>query len=521
MDEAASSAASHRRVAKAALLVMAAFTVSRLLGLVRQVVFGAYFGTGPEMDAYVAAQRLPEMIFLVVAGGALGSAFIPTFTGRLALGERARAWRLASSIINLLIVLLVPISAAAIAAAPWLVRTLIAPALPPEVQMRTAELMRVMLLSTTIFAVSGVVMGILNGHQHFLLPALAPILYNVALIVGAIWGAHGGMGAMGAAIGMVVGAVLHLLVQVPGLIRYHARYTPTLGLGDEDVREVGRLMLPRVFGVAAVQINLVITNNLASRLGMGAISALDYAWRLMLLPQGVFAQAVGTAVFPTFSEQAARGDLAALRETLRAMVRIVIVLMLPATVGLVVLGEPLIALFFQRGAFGATSTRAVAWALAFFALGLTGHSLIEILARAFYALHDTWTPALTAAMAVGVNVGLGLLLPPLFRRAGMPAHAGLALANALAALVEMGWLLRQMERRLGGLGGLADGVFRAGLASLLMGGAVWLTLRFLPPAAWLQSMVGVGVGVAAYALAAQALGIDELRQAVKLVLRKR
>ncbi len=521
MSEPTSSTASHRRVARAALLVMAAFTVSRLLGLVRQVVFGAYFGTGPEMDAYVAAQRLPEMIFLVVAGGALGSAFIPTFTGRLALGERERAWRLASSIINLLILILVPISAASMVAAPWLVRTLIAPALPVEVQLRTAELMRVMLLSTTIFAVSGVVMGILNGHQHFLLPALAPIFYNVAIIVGAIWGARTGRGTMGAAIGMVCGAVLHLLVQVPGLIHYHARYTLTLGLGDEDVREVGRLMLPRVFGVAAVQVNLVITNNLASRLGMGAISALDYAWRLMLLPQGVFAQAVGTAVFPTFSEQAARGDLAALRETLRAMVRVVVVLMLPATVGLVVLGEPLIALFFQRGAFGVTSTRAVAWALAFFALGLTGHSLIEILARAFYALHDTWTPALTAAMAVGVNVGLGLLLPPLFRRVGFPAHAGLALANALAALAEMGWLLRQMERRLGGLGSLADSVVRVAVASLLMGGTVWLAIRWLPPFPWLRSLVGIGVGVIVYAGAAQVLGIDELRQAVKLVMRKR
>ncbi len=520
MSEFSPSQAGHRRVARAALLVMAAFAVSRLLGLVRQIVFGAYFGTGAEMDAYVAAQRLPEMIFLVVAGGALGSAFIPTFTGRLALGERARAWRLASAVIDLLILILVPLSAAAMLAAPWLVRTLIAPALPPEVQMRTAALMRVMLLSTTIFAVSGVVMGILNGHQHFLLPALAPIFYNVALIAGAVLGARHGIGAMGAALGMVAGAVLHLLVQVPGLLRYHARYTPTLGLGDEDVREVGRLMLPRVFGVAAVQINLVITNNLASRLGTGAISALDYAWRLMLLPQGIFAQAVGTAVFPTFSEQAARDDLEGLRGTLTAMVRIVVVLMLPATVGLIVLGEPLIALFFQRGAFGATSTEAVAWALGCFALGLTGHSLIEILARAFYALHDTWTPALTAAVAVVVNVGLGIGLPPLFRRAGLPAHAGLALANAVAALVEMVLLLWQMERRLGRLGSLRAVVVRAGAASLLMGAVLDLLLPLLPSAAWIRATAGVGAGFAVYLLLARLLRIDELRQAVKLVWRR-
>ncbi len=512
-----SSTESHRRVAKAALLVMAAFALSRLLGLVRQVVFGACFGTGPEMDAYVAAQRLPEMIFLIVAGGALGSAFIPTFTGRLATGERERAWHLASAVINLLTVILVPLSAIAIIAAPWLVRTLIAPAFPPELQLRTAELMRVMLLSTTLFAVSGVVMGILNGHQHFLLPALAPIVYNIALIVGALWGTRADIGTMGAAIGMVIGAVCHLLVQVPGLIRYHAQYRPTLGLQDEDLHEVGRLMLPRVFGVAAVQINLVITNNLASRLGMGAISALDYAWRLMLLPQGIFAQAVGTAVFPTFSEQAARDDLEGLRATLTAMVKVVIALMLPATVGLIVLGRPIIALFFQRGAFSTASTERVAWALTFFALGLTGHALIEILARAFYAMHDTWTPAITAAIAVAINVALGLTLPSLFRRSALPAHAGLALANALAALMEMFLLLRQMEARLGKLHGLRGLILRAGGASLAMGAALHLLLPHLPAEAWVRSLVGMTAGVLIYLITARLAGIDELRQAAKLI----
>ena len=192
---------SQRQVARAAALVMAAFAVSRLLGLVRQMTFGAYFGIGPEMDAYVAAVSIPDAIFLIVAGGALGSAFIPLFTGRLARGEVAAAWRLYSAVITLLVAVVAPISLLCILLAPWLVGTIVAPALPPEVQARTVALMRVMLLSPTIFSVSGIVMGALNAHQHFLLPAIAPIVYNVGLIVGAMWGGLTPLGAMGASIG--------------------------------------------------------------------------------------------------------------------------------------------------------------------------------------------------------------------------------------------------------------------------------------------------------------------------------
>jgi len=307
---------SQRQVARAAALVMVAFAASRLLGLVRQMVFGAYFGTGPEMDAYVAAVRIPDAIFLVVAGGALGSAFIPLFTGRLARNETGAAWRLASAIMTILVVVLVPISVASMILAPWLVRVFVAPGLAPEVQARTVELMRVMLISPTIFGVSGIVMGVLNAHQHFLLPALAPIVYNIGLIVGGIVGGLTPAGAMGPAIGMVAGAAGHFAVQLPGLVRYGARLRPTLDRGDPGVREVGLLIAPRVLGMAAAQINIIVSSNLASRLGPNAISILNYAWIVMLLPQGIFAQAVGTAVFPTFSRQAALGETAELRATL-------------------------------------------------------------------------------------------------------------------------------------------------------------------------------------------------------------
>jgi putative peptidoglycan lipid II flippase len=513
---------SQRQVARAAALVMVAFAVSRLLGLVRQMVFGAYFGTGPEMDAYVAAIRIPDAIFLVVAGGALGSAFLPLFTGRLARKETNAAWRLASAIITILVVVLVPVSVASIVLAPWLVRVFVAPGLAPEVQARTVELMRVMLISPTIFGVSGIVMGALNAHQHFLLPALAPIVYNIGLIVGGIVGGLTPVGAMGPAIGMVVGAAGHFAVQLPGLVRYGAKLRPTLGRGDPVVREVGLLITPRVLGMAAAQINIIVSSNLASRLGPNAISTLDYAWRVMLLPQGIFAQAVGTAVFPTFSRQAALGETAALRTTLMNSLGLLIAMTIPASVGLAMLGEPIVAAMFQRGAFDAEATRAVAWSLVFFAVGLVGHSALEVLGRAFYALHDTWTPALAAVAAVILNAVLGLWLPGVFARAGGLPLGGLALSTALAALFETVVLFALARHRLGSIDvrGIVSTTARVIVASLGMAVALWVFLSISSADPYLQSLIGVSIGLVVYVALAWILGIDQLRLAARMVLNR-
>lgn len=511
-----------RHVTRAALLVMVAFALSRVLGLVRQAVFGHYFGLSLAMDAYVAAARIPEMLFMVISGGALGSAFIPLFSARLTYDDEPGAWRLASAIMTWLMVVLIPITALTALAAPWLSAHIVAPGADAAMQALTAHLMQVMLLSVLIFSLSGVLMGALNAYQSFLIPALAPSVYNLALIVGAVWGGSSPLGIMAAAIMMNVGALAHLLMQVFALIRYHPRYAVTLGRGDTGVREVVRLMGPRVLGIAAVQLNFVITNNLAARLGEGAVSALNYAWNLVMLPQGILAQAVGVAVFPTFSEQAARNDLKGLGETLSAMLRMILVLTLPATVGLIVLGQPIVAVLLQRGEFDAASTAAVSWSMAWLALGLIGHAMIEILARAFYARQDTWTPAWAAGVAVGVNVLLGLTLPGVFARWGWPAYGGLALANAVAALTEMLALLLWIERRVPGLDWRSLGrlTLRAAGASLAMGAALAAMLRWLPAGPWLQTAVGLLLGVVTYALSAFLLGIHELRDVVNLVLRR-
>jgi putative peptidoglycan lipid II flippase len=510
-----------RQVAKAATLVMALFVVSRVLGLVRQMVIGTLFGTSGDLDAYVAAARIPEMIFLVVAGGALGSAFIPAFTDHLAREDRTGAWRLASAIVNLALIVLTFAAGLMAVFAPLLARTVIAPGFDLPQQALTASLLRLMLISSVIFGVSGIVMGALNAHQHFLLPALASSVYNLSIIGGAaLLGPR--MGVRGMAVGVVVGAALHLLIQVPGLLRHGARYVPTLGLDDPSVREVGRLMAPRVLGTAVTQLNFVVNINLASRMGEGAVSAIYYAWLLLMLPLGVFAQAVGTAAFPTFAEQVARGERAEMRGTLAATLRAVFSLSLPATVGLLVLGRPLVGLLFERGAFEASSTEAVAWALAFYALGLVGHAGLEIVARAFYALHDTFTPVWVGGLAMGLNVALSLTLPGLFGVAGRPPYAGLALANSVATLLELVVLMVLIRRRMGSLEGRRTLVafVKSGLAALVMGVVLLVWQAMLPGAgALVLGGGGVVLGTAVYVGAALLLRVEELRAVVGRVWR--
>ena len=527
-----------QQIARAAALVMALFVVSRVLGLVRQMVIGALFGLNSDLDAYLAAARISEMVFLLVAGGALGSAFIPTFADHLANGDHPGAWRLASAIANLTLIVLTATAGLLVALAPAFVQTVIAPGFDPPQQALTVRLLRLMLISPVVFGVSGIVMGVLNAHQHFLLPALAPSVYNLSIIGGALLlGPR--LGVTGIAVGVVVGAALHLLVQVPGLVHYGLRYVPTLGLDDPSVREVGRLMAPRILGTAIVQLNFVVNNSLASGMGEGAVSAINYAWLLVMLPQGVFAQAVGTAAFPTFAEQAARGERAEMRSTLAATLRAVYSLSLPATVGLLVLRRPLVKLLFERGAFEATSTEAVAWALAFYALGLVGHAGLEIIARAFYALHDTLTPVWVGGLAMGLNVAMSLVLPGLFERAGWPTHAGLALANSVATLVELLVLHVLIRRRMKGLEGSQALItfVKSGLAALVMGGVLlgWQAMFSTRPPCGRPPLYvggsrfaslyigggGVVLGAAVYAAVALLLRLEELRAIVELLLHRR
>ncbi len=372
---------STRQIARAAVLVVGLFFISRVLGLAREMIIGARFGTSAELDAYQAAFRVPDLLFQLVAGGALGSAFIPVFTGCLTRRDLTGAWRVFSGVTNLVLLVLTALAAAMALVAPWLVRTVLAPGFSLEQQALTAELVRWMLISTVIFGVSGIAMGVLNSFQHFLIPALAPILYNLSIIAGA-WLLAPRLGVFGLVLGVVVGAALHLDIQLIGLWWYGAKYKPTLALGDPNVREVGRLMGPRVIGLAAVQVNFWVNTLLASHLATGSLAALNYAWLIMLLPQGIVAQGVATAAFPTFATLRSQGRFAELRQTVTATLRGVLFLSIPAAVGLLVWRTPLVRMLLERGEFDAESTMLTTAALAFYSIGLIGHSAVEILSRA-------------------------------------------------------------------------------------------------------------------------------------------
>lgn len=508
---ATTSPSNTRQVARAASLVMVLFVASRAMGLLREMVIARQFGTSAELDAYLAAFRLPDLFFALMAGGALGSAFIPVFAGYLARDDEAGAWRLASAVINWVFLLLSVAGALAVLLAPTLVATIIAPGFTPAQQALTVDLMRWMLVSTVIFGVSGVVMGILNARQHFLLPALAPVIYNAAIIAGA-WFLGPIMGVRGATIGVVVGAAGHLLLQVPESRRQGMRYSPQLAPHDPGVREVGRLMAPRALGQAAVELNHLVNVTLASMLSAGSISALNYGRLIMLLPQGVIAQSVAIAAFPTFSALAARGERGELRHILATALRSVLYLTLPAAVGLIWLREPLVSAIFGGGEFDARSIQATAWALLFYALGLVGHAVVEIVARAFYALHDTRTPVFVGILAMLANIALSLGLISLFGRLGWMPHGGLALANSLATTGEMVIFLYLIRKRLGGLEGrrLVGAAWRMGLGCLAMLAGLAGTSGILTTApAWLISVVSVVLGGAIYGLVTLLLRSEE------------
>ena len=506
---------SHRQIARAAGVVMAAFLVSRLFGVARDMVIAAQLGTSDAADAYRTAFLIPDLIFTLIAGGALASAFIPTFAGYLAEDNREGAWHLASAVINLLLVVMGVAAALAFIAAPALAFAL-APGYAPDKQALTVSLMRVMLICPVIFGVSGLVMGILNAQQDFLLPGLAPSAYNLGIMLGA-WLLIPKMGPMGAAIGAVAGAILHLLVQIPGLARCKMRYSPVLSLRDPGVQRVLWLMGPRVFGLAVVQLNFIVESNLASRLGTGVVAALNYAWRVMLLPQGVFAQSVATAAFPTFADQTARGQNQAMGEALAATLRAIFFVTLPAAAGLLLLRVPVVQVLFERGKFQNSSTEAVALALMFYAPGLLAHSGIEIVTRAFYALHDTRTPVYIGVAAMLSNLFFSLML------IGPLQIAGLALANSIAAYIELSLLLGFIRPRVGGLGGARTwaALGKVMIATLAMSAVVWAFLEFAPmSSALLRGGIGVAIGGVVYAATSLLVGADEGKAVMRMVLRR-
>ncbi|MCL4367775.1 MAG: murein biosynthesis integral membrane protein MurJ [Actinobacteria bacterium] len=508
-------------LAGAAIILMVAFVVSRLAGLVRDMVISYQFGTQRTYEAYLAANRIPDFVFQVVAGGAVASAFIPVFTGYLAREEHEEGWRVVNSLFSLAVLVLVPIVALLMLFTPQVIGV-IAPFYDPETAVLASNLARIMLLSPIFFTLGCFATSILNSYRRFALASAAPVSYNVGIICGA-WFLAPHYGAYGLAIGAAAGSFLFLLVQVPGLLQVGMKYRPLLLIRHPGVREVGRLMLPRTLGLGIAQINFVVALVLAS--GMAErYAALNYGWLLTMLPLGVFAMAISTAVFPTLATQGALDQMAEMRQTLAATLRMILFLTIPASIGLIVLRYPIIQLLFERGAFDQSSTHWTAYALQFYAVALFAYATIEIVTRAFYALHDTRTPVMVAAGSMVVNLGFALVLMPFL------SHGGLALAMSLAATVEALTLIFIARRRLGGLDldRTLVSVARTVVSSVLMGLLLWFLSDYL--ASSLDSLalpraldravfvlVSIGVGTAFYFALSLILGSEEVGRVRELL----
>ena len=505
-----SHALSNTQIVRAALVVVLGFLASGVLGVVRQAIINATFSTSETLDAFFWAQQLPELIFVLVAGGALGSSFIPVFA-RFREQDETQAWELASAVMTLSALAAGVLSVMVVLLAPLIVRTILAPAAPPDVQALTTSLMRVMMVTPFIFSISGLIMGILHAHQLFLLPSIAISMNNIGLMIGALVIAPalppdpgvaqiGNANIYGLAYGAVLSAVLHLLVQLPGLRRINARLHLLPDWRAPGVRNVLALMGPRVLGLAVVRVNFIVNAAFTSAMVAGSAVALTNAFTLMFFALGIIGQSVGAAVFPSLSALAAADDMDGFKDRLSSVMRGVLFLALPATVVLILLGEPLVELLFQYGNWTVESTRATAWALAFYATGVAGFALLEVLSRAFYALSDTWTPVKVGVAAMITNIALSIVFIQFtgdWTSLARGPFAGLALANALTSNIEalvLWWLLR---RRIGSINDayLLKGAGKVLAASLVMGAIVWGVLAAME-----------GQNVLAVLLASGALG---------------
>ena len=510
---------------KSASILAVAMVFSQIVGLISKGLIGSSFGASGEVDAFLASNRLTETIFNLVAGGALASAFVPAFSAMLDQDEKEGAWKLASNIANLLTITLLVISGLIFIFAPQVVRYFLVPGFSlndPVLQDLTVTLLRIQLPSVMIFGLSGLLMGILNTNQHFLVPGLAPAMYQIGIILGIVF-LKGPFGIKGLAYGAVLGSLLHLLVQLPQFLRLPERiYTRSFGWSDPKVRNVIKLMIPRMIGASAVQLNFLINNFIASFLATGSISAVTWGLSIMLMPQAAIAQSVATVSLPLFSVQAARGELGQMRKALASMLRFVIMLALPAACGLIMLGRPIVSLIFERQAFNSTMTGMVYWALAWYSSGLVFHCVVEVVSRAFYAVRDTKTPVIVLFIAMTLNMLMSLGFSRLFETIGWMPHGGLALANTIATGLEMTALLFLMRRRLSGLEGrhILQGVLQSSLAAIVM---IVILVLWLKISTGFSALVivagGVGLGIAAYGGVCALLKVEELASIRKLLRR--
>ena len=509
-------------LARAGLVVSGAYLVSRLLGYVRVVVIGSTLGAGPDLDAFFAAFRIPDLIFQLVAAGTVAAALVPMVAGELGTGRTGRAWHIVSTIASLMSVGLVILAAIAWLAAPVLVPLITPGFAGPQLQ-RTIELTRLMLLAPMFLALGAVASSALNAHNRFAAAAIAPIVYNLA-IIGAAVILTPTLGVDGLAIGVVAGSLGHLLIQLPPLARAGFRFTPNLDIGDPDVREALRLMGPRTVALGATQITFLVATALASGLSTGSVTAFTFAFTVFSIPLSVIGVPLGIVALPTLSRDLARGAVDEFALLMSRGLRLIVFLLLPLVALGVALREPATTLLFNHGRFTAESADLVATALLFLLLALPGEGLNTILVRAFYADRDTRTPAIAAILGVVLNVAIGVLA---VRVLGW-GLAGIAFGIAVGSTIEALVLAVLLRRRIAGFD--PSPILNVGLpaaaASIVAGLVAAGVVSFADPAlirapssvrAFVELALGGAAGSLAYLFLARALRLPELGLIMRLM----
>lgn len=495
---------------RSTIWVMLFFGLSKITGLARGILVGRRFGAGDEFDAFTAANQLPELFFVLIAGGALAAAFIPVYTEYLTDDDRSEAYTLLHSTLNLVIILMAVICGiGAIFAHP--LAAVLAPGFEPEKQALMGDLMRVLLFQNFLFSISGVVSSFLNAHQHFALPALASVALDIGYVIGLYLLAP--LGIMGLAWGTVIGALLHILIQVPALIEYRFSYRPVLEWRLPGVREIVRLMGPRIVTLGTIQFADLFIVRLASGLAVGSTSAYFFGYFIMQLPETLFGTAIALVVFPTLSELYNRGQIDEMKRLAMSTLGIIWILTIPSAIGILLLARPAVSLLFESGAFDASATILVAATLAPFSIRIVSEGSLEILARLLYAQHDTFRPMFAYLVWLVVQVGGAYLF------VGSLGVQGLALASTIAFTV-LSLLLYGISRyKLGPL--KIEIALASGGRALVAGGAMALVIwglmqLFAAPFVLVPSAIALGGLV--FLLVLWLLGGEEIENLRQMVM---
>jgi len=461
-------------ILSAAAIISLMMLASRLLGLFRDRLLATYFGASPDLDVYFAAFRLPDILFQLIVMGALSSAFIPVFSEYISHDKEHDAWKITNSVLNASFIVFAFLAAILFIFAVPLGK-IIAPGLTADQLTKMVGLTRLMLIGQFFLIASNFLTGVLQSYQRFLVPALAPVMYNVGIIAGIVL-LTGNFGIYGPTIGVILGSFLHFIVQVPLVSVMGFKYRFEIDIKHPGTREVGKLMLPRTIGLAASQIDPTVDIILASLLSAGSISVFNLALHLQSVPVGVFAFAIGTAALPSLAKEYATENMEKFKQIFLDSFHQILFITVPLTVFIVVMRLPIVRLAYGAGKFDWPSTLATALTLGLFSISIFAQSEVHLLARAFYALHNTKTPVLVSLISIVTNVIASLLL---FHT--KLEVAGLALAASLANFVNAGLLLWLLDKKVGGFSRpkLIMPAVKITIASIIMGLTVYLPVKVL------------------------------------------